>query len=182
MSLSQNYDDFPVLITRSGISSASLKCMTNDPYRAIEELGLKLPTPTSPKGSYVPMRLQGNIAYLSGALPIDPEGALYAPGVVGNTVSESDAAKAAQLCALNLIARLHSDLGSLTKVKNWIKLTGFVASTATFTQQPLVINGASDFIVQVFGETGRHARSAVGVSSLPLGSSVEVEAIVEVDL
>ncbi len=154
--------------------------MTNDPYEVLKSLDVELPQPAAPKGSYLPMLIHGNLAYLSGALPTDQTGTLLAPGIVGVDVSLEEAAAAAKLCAINLIARLHADLGSLTKIRRWIKITGFVASAPTFTSQPQVINGASDFLVEVFGDLGKHARSAVGVAALPLRSSVEIEAIVEI--
>ncbi len=154
--------------------------MTHDPYKVLESLGIELPQPATPKGSYMPMVIQDTIAYLSGALPTQQNGELLAPGIVGTNVSLEEASSAARLCALNLIARLQADLGSLTRVHRWIKITGFVASAPNFTDQPQVINGASNFLVDVFGDLGKHARSAVGVAALPLGSSVEIEAIVEI--
>ncbi len=166
--------------TQSQVTPSSLNAMTYDPYKVLESLNIELPQPATPKGSYMPMVIHDAMAYLSGALPTDQNGELLAPGVVGINVSLEEAAAAARLCALNLMARLQADLGSLAKVRRWIKITGFVASAPSFTGQPQVINGASDFLVEVFGDLGKHARSAVGVAALPLGSSVEIEAIVEI--
>lgn len=150
------------------------------PYERLSELGVLLPSAGAPQGSYLPFIEVDGLAYLSGALPFDEGGVLLHPGHVGGGVTVEDAAEAARVCAVNLIARLHVELGSLDRIERWVKITGFVASSPVFHAQPAVVNGASDFLVEVFGESGRHARSAVGVASLPLGSSVEIEAIVKV--
>lgn len=150
-----------------------------DPYEVLIQRGFEFPHPSGPKGSYVPLVENSGMAYISGNLPITDDGGLLYPGICGDGVDVEQATEAAQLCALHIIARLHEFLGSLEKVERIVKLTGFVASTAGFKQHPTVINGASDLFRDVFGERGLHARSAVGVASLPLGSCVEIEAIVQ---
>ncbi|WHA05579.1 RidA family protein [Candidatus Bandiella numerosa] len=117
---------------------------------------------------------------MSGQLPME-EGRVKFTGKLGENIAIEDGVEAAKLCALNIVAQLKSAVGSLDKVKRCVKLTGFVNSASDFTSHPQVINGASDIIVKIFGDKGKHARAAVGVSSLPLGASVEVEAIFEIE-
>ncbi len=153
--------------------------MTTDIYQRLENLGITLGEPPAPKGSYLPIVIHENICYLSGSLPYQ-DGELLYPGIVGKDVDAENAKLAAAQCVKNSLSVIHHSLGGLDKVKRVLKLVGFVASAADFSQQPSVINGASDLLVEVFGESGRHARSAVGVSSLPLGSSVEIEMIIAI--
>ncbi|NES31772.1 RidA family protein [Micromonospora terminaliae] len=152
--------------------------MSNGPHAKLAELGLTLPEVASPLASYVPAVQSGQHVYVSGQLPID-EGKLLATGKVGNGVSADQAKDLAQRCALNALAAIDSLVG-LENVVKIVKLTGFVASAPGFTGQPGVVNGASELFGAVFGEAGRHARSAVGVAELPLDAPVEVEVIVEV--
>ncbi|MFU8852708.1 RidA family protein [Micromonospora sp. SL1-18] len=152
--------------------------MANGPYAKLAELGLALPEVVPPVASYVPAVQSGQHVYVSGQLPM-AEGKLLATGKVGAGVSAEQAKDLAQRCALNAIAAIDSLVG-LENVVKIVKLTGFVASAPGFTGQPGVMNGASDLFLAVFGEAGRHARSAVGVAELPLDAPVEVEAIVEV--
>jgi enamine deaminase RidA (YjgF/YER057c/UK114 family) len=152
--------------------------MSNGPHAKLAELGLSLPEVVPPVASYVPAVQSGQHVYVSGQVPI-AEGKLLATGKVGNGVSAEQAKDLAQRCALNALAAIDSLVG-LEKVVKVVKLTGFVASAPGFTGQPGVINGASDLFGAVFGEAGRHARSAVGVAELPLDAPVEVEVIVEV--
>lgn len=140
-------------------------------------MGVSLPEPAPPKGSYLPLVREGNLIFLSGVLPLVGSELLH-PGRVGENVSVADAQQAAKYCIINALARLDLELSSLDDIKRWVKLVGFVASTPTFFQQPAVVNGASDFLEEVFSEKGLHARSAVGVVSLPMGSCVEIEAVV----
>ena len=136
-----------------------------------------------PKGSFVNYKRVGNLVYLSGHLPqkpLEPLGT-FVVGKVGVDVSTEDAKRAAEYCALNMCATLKHNLGDLDAVKGFVKLLGFVNCQDSFTQQPAVINGCSDAIVQIFGDKGSHSRSAVGTNSLPLGVAVEIEAIVEVE-
>eukprot|EP01041_Mallomonas_annulata_P004694 gene4694-9306_t len=146
----------------------------------LAELGLKLPTPGVPKGNFVMIVKTGKLAYLSGHLPQPYNGDLVV-GKVGQNITPEEANVAAKYVGLNLIATLKHNLGDLDRVKRIVKLVGFVNCVDTFTQQPAVVNGCSDLMVEVFGEKGRHARSAVGTNALPLGVPVEIEAIVEID-
>ncbi|MEU4370648.1 MULTISPECIES: RidA family protein [Micromonospora] len=152
--------------------------MSNGPHAKLAELGLTLPEVASPLASYVPAVQSGQHVYVSGQLPL-AEGKLLATGKVGNGVSAEQAKDLAQRCALNALAAIDSLVG-LENVVKIVKLTGFVASAPGFTGQPGVVNGASELFGAVFGEAGRHARSAVGVAELPLDAPVEVEVIVEV--
>ena len=152
--------------------------MSNGPHAKLAELGLTLPEVASPLASYVPAVQSGQHVYVSGQLPM-AEGKLLATGKVGAGVSAEQAKDLAQRCALNALAAIDSLVG-LENVVKIVKLTGFVASAPGFTGQPGVINGASDLFGAVFGEAGRHARSAVGIAELPLDAPVEVEVIVEV--
>jgi enamine deaminase RidA (YjgF/YER057c/UK114 family) len=139
-------------------------------------LGLELPAPPAAAGSYVPAVRAGDLVFTAGQLPF-VDGQLPATGKVGDAVSPEDANGYAQLCALNVLAVLEQAVG-LDEVVQVVKVVGFVASADGFTGAPGVVNGASDLFVEVFGEAGRHARSAVGVFELPLGAPVEVEAVV----
>ena len=149
-----------------------------DPVARLSELGLTLPAMASPLGAYVPAVRTGSHVYTSGQLPL-VDGALPLTGKVGAEVSEDQAREAAARCALNALAAIDALVG-LAAVVRVVKVTGFVASAPGFTGQPAVVNGASELLGQVFGEAGRHARSAVGVAELPLGAPVEVEVVVEV--
>ncbi|WP_020522950.1 RidA family protein [Catelliglobosispora koreensis] len=150
-----------------------------DPYAKLAELGLKLPDVAAPVAAYVPAVRSGNYVYVSGQIPI-ADGKVLATGKVGADITPEQAKELAARCALNGLAALESVLGSLDKVERIVKVVGFVASAEGFTGQPGVINGASELFGAVFGEKGRHARSAVGVGELPLGVPVEVELIAEV--
>jgi enamine deaminase RidA (YjgF/YER057c/UK114 family) len=152
--------------------------MTADPRARLAELGLELPSVNPPLAAYVPAVQTGNHVYVSGQLPM-VDGALPVTGKVGAEVSPEQAKVLAQRCALNALANI-DDLVGLDRVTRVVKVVGFVASAPGFTGQPGVINGASELFGAVFGEAGSHARSAVGVAELPLGSPVEVEVIVEV--
>ena len=140
----------------------------------IAELGLTLHGPHLPHAPLLPVVVHGGIAYVSGQLPrID--GSITCRGLLGDSVSVEEGAEAARVCALNALAVLELALGSLDRIEQFLRVTGFVASTPTFTQQPRVIDGASQIFYSVFGEAGRHARSAIGVAALPHGAAVEVE-------
>ena len=145
----------------------------------LKELSVELPEIPKPLGSYVPFVKTGNLVYLSGMLPLK-DGVLLKTGRVGETVSLEDAVLCARTAVVNALAVLKSAIGSLENVQRCVKITGFVASSADFADQPKVMNGASDLLFQVFGEEGRHARAAVGVNILPMNSPVEVEFIFEV--
>ncbi|BBY58056.1 RidA family protein [Mycolicibacterium sarraceniae] len=144
----------------------------------LADLGLTLPTPAKPLAAYVPAVRTGNLVYTAGQLPIEA-GSLIHTGKVDADVTPAQAKDAARLCALNALAAIDALVG-LDTVTKVVKVVGFVASASGFTGQPGVINGASELLAEVFGEAGAHARSAVGVSELPLNAPVEVELIVEV--
>jgi enamine deaminase RidA (YjgF/YER057c/UK114 family) len=144
----------------------------------LERLGVELPPVVVPLAAYVPAVRTGSLVYTSGQLPF-VNGALPVTGKVGAAVSVEQAADAARLCALNALAAVH-DLVGLDEVVRVVKVVGFVASAAGFGEQPVVINGASEFLGEVFGDAGKHARSAVGVAELPRDTPVEVEIVVEV--
>jgi enamine deaminase RidA (YjgF/YER057c/UK114 family) len=143
----------------------------------LAELGLTLPTVAAPVAAYVPAVVHGNLVYTSGQLPF-VDGALPATGKVGASVSAEDAQSYAATSALNALAAVESVIGSLDRVTQVVKVTGFVASDPSFTGQPGVINGASTLLGEIFGDSGIHARSAVGVAVLPLDAPVEVELVV----
>jgi enamine deaminase RidA (YjgF/YER057c/UK114 family) len=144
----------------------------------LAEMGITLPELATPAGSYLPTARTGNLLFTAGQLPF-VDGRLPATGKVGAEVTPEDAKEYARLAGLNLLASIDAAVG-LDAVRRVVKIVGFVASAEGFTGQPGVINGVSDLMAEVFGEAGRHARAAVGVAELPLGSPVEVEAIVEV--
>ena len=144
----------------------------------LKALGIVLPEPVAPVANYVPYVLTGNQLYISGQISIDASGGIK--GVVGQEVDADTAKAAARLCGVNLIAQMKAALGDLSRVKRVVKLGGFVQAGPGFVAIPQVINGWSDLMVEVFGDAGRHARSAVGVYQLPLGFAVEIDAVVEV--
>jgi enamine deaminase RidA (YjgF/YER057c/UK114 family) len=147
----------------------------------LRELGIELPPAPAPVASYVPVVVSGGFAYVSGQVPV-AEGKLLWTGKLGSALDVSSGAEAARRCALQALSALRAQLGSLDRVRRIVKLSVFVASEPGFTDQPKVANGASDLLVQVFGEPGRHARAAVGVAELPLGGPVEVELMAEVEV
>ena len=144
----------------------------------LDALGLELPEVATPAGAYVSALVSGNLVFTAGQIPL-VDGKLMATGKVGSEIDVDYAREIARRCALNAIAAVKSVIGDLDRVKRVIKVVGFVSSEPSFTQQPQVINGASELLEQVFGEAGIHARSAVGVAVLPLDAPVEVELIVE---
>ncbi len=149
--------------------------------KRLAELGIVLPTPAKPIANYVPWVRTGNLVYISGQGAMK-DGKLEYTGRVGDTLSIDDAIASARLTAINILAHVRDACGGdLDRVKRVVKLLGLVNCTPAFGDHPIVINGASDLMVEVFGDKGRHARSAVGAPSLPFGLSVEVEAIVEIE-
>jgi enamine deaminase RidA (YjgF/YER057c/UK114 family) len=148
--------------------------------KTLEEKGIQLPQVPGPAGNYVHAVRTGNLLYLSGKGPFDPNGGPAPTGKVGKDVNTEDAYQHARSVGLTLISVLKDELGSLDYVKQIIKVLGMVNAVPEFGQQPQVINGCSDLFVEVFGDAGRHARSAVGMGSLPNGITVEIEVIVEV--
>lgn len=143
----------------------------------LAQLGLELPAVAAPAGAYVPAVVAGDLVFTAGQLPF-VDGVLARTGVLGQDVPVDEAADLAALCALNALAAVGSVLDGLDRLIQVVKVTGFVASAPGFTDQPKVLNGASQLLVDLFGDDGRHARSAVGVAALPLGSPVEVELVI----
>lgn len=145
----------------------------------LSELGVTLPQAPAPAANYVPFVRSGNMVYVSGQVSMGPDG--FITGKLGGSMSVEEGAAAAKTCAIGLLAQLKSACdGDLDRLLRVVKLTGFVNSTADFTQQPQVVNGASDFLVAALGDKGRHARSAVSAVALPLGVAVEIEGIFEI--
>lgn len=152
---------------------------SGDPEQRLVGLGLTLPQPPAPVAAYVPVRVAGNLAFVSGQIPIR-DGGLIAQGTVPGQVSVDLARQCARQCVLNALAALKAEVGSLGRVRRVVRVGGFVASEPGFHGQPQVINGASELLEQVFGpEVGRHARAAVGSIDLPLGAPVEIEFLFE---
>ena len=148
--------------------------------KKLEQLNIKLPNAPDPVGAYVATKKINNFLYISGQLPISNDGKILI-GKVGKDLSLEEGQKAAKLCAINILAQLKKALnGDLSKVKNCVKITGFVNSTDDFDQQPKVINPASETLSFVFGQNGKHTRAAVSVNSLPLGAAVEIDSIFEI--
>tara|TARA_B100000378_G_scaffold226011_1_gene189965 strand:+ start:272 stop:730 length:459 start_codon:yes stop_codon:yes gene_type:complete len=146
----------------------------------IKKLNLEIPDAPAPVGAYVAYKKVGNLLYISGQLPISNEGKII-KGKIGKDLTLEDGQKASKYCAINIIAQVKKALnGDLDKVKNCVKITGFVNSTDNFTDQPKVINPASETLSAVFGNNGKHTRAAVSTNSLPLGAAVEIDAIFEI--
>lgn len=147
----------------------------------LAELGIDIPTPVAPVANYVPFVVSGNLVSVSGQIPM-ADGKLAFEGKVGDTVSEEDARAAARICGLNIIAQLKAACdGDLNRVKRIVKLGAFVNCVDGFGGQPQIVNAASDLMVEVFGDKGRHSRSAVGTNALPLNVPVEIDALVEIE-
>jgi len=148
--------------------------------KKLAELGIALPTPASPVANYIPFVRVGSLLFVSGQICLDAAGKLVAKGKLGSGVSLEDGQKAARACAINVLAQVKAALGDLDKVKQVARLGGFINSDPAFLDGPKVMNGASDLMVAVFGDKGRHARTTVGVAALPGDAAVEVEGIFEI--
>jgi enamine deaminase RidA (YjgF/YER057c/UK114 family) len=148
--------------------------------RKLSELGISLPTPASPVANYIPFVRTGTLLFVSGQLCLDASGKPVAKGKLGAGVSLDEGQKAARACAINVLAQMRAALGDLDRVARVVRLGGFINSDPGFLDGPKVMNGASDLMVEVFGDKGRHARTTVGVAVLPGDAAVEVDAIVEV--
>ena len=149
--------------------------------KKLEEFSIKLPDPKNPVGAYAASKIVGNLLYISGQISIDEKGQLI-KGKLGKELKTEDGYNAAVRCALNIVAQAKKACdGELSKIKSCVKLTGFVNSTDDFIEQPKVINGASDTIVNIFGDSGMHTRAAVSTNNLPLGVAVEVDAVFELN-
>jgi enamine deaminase RidA (YjgF/YER057c/UK114 family) len=151
-----------------------------DPEARLQELGIELPPAARPVASYVPVVVSGSFAFVSGQVPVQ-DGVPTVTGRLGDGVDVEAGQEAARRCALQVLAALRAELGSLSRIRRIVRVGVFVASAPAFTDQPKVANGASDLLVDVFGDQGRHARAAVGVAALPLGVPVEVELLAEID-
>tara|TARA_B110000014_G_scaffold46183_1_gene30541 strand:+ start:218 stop:676 length:459 start_codon:yes stop_codon:yes gene_type:complete len=145
----------------------------------LKENNIILPVPPNPAGSYIPVVLTGNLAFVSGQIPIK-DGSLKFTGKVPDEQSIETAQDAAKLCIINALAHLNAHLGTLDNITKIVRISGFVNSNPSFIEHPKIINAASDLLFEIFGESGKHSRIAVGVSSLPLNSTVEIDMIVEV--
>lgn len=153
--------------------------MSNPIEDRLTAMGLALPNAAAPAANYVPFVMQGNTLYVSGQISSGPDGLIK--GKLGEDMSVEDGARAARTCGLSLLAQVKAACGGdLSRLKRVVKLTGFVNSTGDFVDQPKVINGCSDFLVELLGDAGRHSRSAVSAASLPLGVAVEIEGIFEI--
>jgi enamine deaminase RidA (YjgF/YER057c/UK114 family) len=148
--------------------------------KKLADLGILLPTPASPVANYVPFVRTGSLLFVSGQICFDVQGKLVAKGKVGGNVTIEDGQKAARACAINLLAQVKAALGDLDRMARVVRLGGFINSEPTFLEGPKVMNGASDLMVEVFGDRGRHARTTVGVAALPADAAIEVEGVFEV--
>jgi enamine deaminase RidA (YjgF/YER057c/UK114 family) len=146
----------------------------------INELKITLPDTPKPVAAYIPAKQSGNLVFTAGQLPM-VNGELISKGLLGQDVEIDEANKAARICTLNALAAIKGVIGDLDRIKQIVRVVGYVASVSTFTQQPAVVNGASELLLEIFGENGKHARSAVGMAVLPLNASVEIELTVEVE-
>jgi enamine deaminase RidA (YjgF/YER057c/UK114 family) len=146
----------------------------------IVQLGYNLPEAINPLASYIPAKQTGNLVFTAGQLPM-VNGELISKGLLGQDVEIDEANKAARICTLNALAAIKGVIGDLDRIKQIVRVVGYVASVPTFTQQPAVVNGASELLLEIFGDYGKHARSAVGMAVLPLNASVEIELTVEVE-
>jgi enamine deaminase RidA (YjgF/YER057c/UK114 family) len=146
----------------------------------INELKLSLPEVPKPVAAYIPAKQTGKLVFTAGQLPM-VNGELISKGLMGQDVEIDEANKAARICTLNALAAIKGVIGDLDRIKQIVRVVGYVASVPTFTQQPAVVNGASELLLEIFGENGKHARSAVGMAVLPLNASVEIELTVEIE-
>ena len=146
----------------------------------INKLNISLPEAPKPVAAYIPAKQSGNLVFTAGQLPM-VNGELISKGLLGQDVEVDEANKAARICTLNALAAIKGVIGDLDRIKQIVRVVGYVASVPTFTQQPAVVNGASELLLEIFGENGKHARSAVGMAVLPLNASVEIELTVEVE-
>jgi enamine deaminase RidA (YjgF/YER057c/UK114 family) len=146
----------------------------------IQDLKLLLPDAPKPVAAYIPAKQTGNLVFTAGQLPM-VKGELISKGLLGQDVEVDEANKAARICTLNALAAIKGVIGDLDRIKQIVRVVGYVASVPTFTQQPAVVNGASELLLEIFGDYGKHARSAVGMAVLPLNASVEIELTVEIE-
>ena len=145
----------------------------------LNQIGLEIPETPKSLAAYLPAKQSGKLVFTAGQLPL-VKGELITQGLLGQEVEIEEAKKAAAICTLNALAALKSVIGDLDNIKQIVRVVGYVASLPSFTQQPIVVNGASELLLEIFGDSGKHARSAVGVAALPLNAAVEIELTVEV--
>jgi enamine deaminase RidA (YjgF/YER057c/UK114 family) len=146
----------------------------------LEQMGLNLPEAPKPVAAYISAKQSGKLVFTAGQLPM-VDGELISKGLLGQDMEVEQANNAARICTINALAAIKGVIGDLDRIKQIVRVVGYVASVPTFTQQPAVVNGASELLLEIFGEAGKHARSAVGMAVLPLNASVEIELTVEVD-
>ena len=154
--------------------------MTSKIELILRDLNLSLPDAPKPVAAYIPAKQTGKLVFTAGQLPM-VNGELISKGLLGQDVEIDEANKAARICTLNALAAIKGVIGDLDRIKQIVRVVGYVASVPTFTQQPAVVNGASELLLEIFGENGKHARSAVGMAVLPLNASVEIELTVEIE-
>ena len=152
----------------------------NESEIKLTNLGLKLPDIPIPLAAYIPAKQAGKLVFTAGQLPM-VNGELISKGLLGQDVEIEEAKNAARVCTLNALAAIKGVIGDLDRIKQVVRVVGYVASIPTFTQQPAIVNGASELLLEIFGEKGKHARSAVGMAVLPLNASVEIELTVEIE-
>jgi enamine deaminase RidA (YjgF/YER057c/UK114 family) len=152
----------------------------NNIENRLGQIGLKIPEAPKPVAAYIPAKQTGNLVFTAGQLPM-VNGELISKGLLGQDVEIDEANKAARICTLNALAAIKGVIGDLDRINQIVRVVGYVASVPTFTQQPAVVNGASELLLEIFGENGKHARSAVGMAVLPLNASVEIELTVEIE-
>jgi enamine deaminase RidA (YjgF/YER057c/UK114 family) len=171
---------FAILVAPDGVLAQHVETRVDDVEQRLRDLGIKLPEPAAPVANYVPAVRTGNLVFLAGTGPLKPDGT-YMTGRLGADVSIEEGQEAARLAGIALLSALKAEIGDLNQVLRIVKVFGMVNSTAEFTDQPRVINGFSDLMVEVFGDRGRHARAVAGMTSLPLNFAVEIEMVVEVE-
>lgn len=153
----------------------------HSPYSRLETLGLQLPKAPAPAANYVPFCLEGKLLFISGQLPYGPDGKIIYPGRLGESVTTEQGQLAARQSAINILAQAHAALGDLARIRRITRITGYFATTMEYIDMPVVLNGASDLLVEVLGEAGRHSRVALGCISLPRNGCVEIDAVMAVD-
>ena len=154
--------------------------LVNSYETKLEALGLTLPPIPNPVAAYIPAKQAGKLVFTAGQLPM-VNGELISKGLLGKDVEVEEANNAARICTLNALAAIKGVIGDLDRIKQLVRVVGYVASIPTFTQQPAVVNGASELLLEIFGDSGKHARSAVGMAVLPMNASVEIELTVEIE-
>lgn len=177
--MARDLKTWPLLLALVVPASAAAQAQGASPEARLKALGIELPLAPRPLASYVPAVRSGNLVFLAGQGPV-ADGKLVVTGKVGAELTEEEGYKAARITILNSLAVLRAEIGTLDRVRRIVKLVGWVNSAPGFTRQPWVINGASDLLVEIFGDAGRHARSAVGANELPLNIPVEIELVVEI--